>query len=195
MLTSRESDYNEATKEDFHCFDWFCIHTLPIISPKWRDISVQETKRMSKDVTATDEAYEIFVLETNKLYGLNEIEKEKKTPPANEAGDETEDEGRNVDGIVEAPLRFTSSATGYELFTEICHQVCSVRESEHCNGWEEAYQNRRSETVAASKQKNRPKNQKNRRLMLTQFATFISQLVQKNGCFNDLCHCTAQFIQ
>ena len=101
MLTSRESDYNEATKEDFHCFDWFCIHTLPIISPKWRDISVQKTKRMSEAVTATDAAYAIFVLETNKLYWFNEIEKEMKTP-ANEAGDETE-EGRNADGIVEVP--------------------------------------------------------------------------------------------
>ena len=151
VLTSRESDYNEATEGNFHCYDWFCIHALPIISPKWRDISVQETKRMSNVVTATDEAYAIFVLQkTNKLYWLNEIEKEKKTP-RDEAGNQTE-EGRNFDGIVEAPLRFTSS-DGYEVFTEICHQVCSVPENEHCNGWEEAYQNRQSETAAASKQK------------------------------------------
>lgn len=169
MMKARKQKYKEACEDDFAAFQFFVVTALSAVNSIWNRDATKLTSLMTEVVTRTDEAFALWMLESNKDKWKQQCldeDKENKEKENNDDADDDDDDDEST--------RFGSDI-GHQAFERYVTMVEKARSSEHCEEWNKELQNhlkdhlRKDKTVIEKPKKKKRKFEKNYDAMFDDF--------------------------
>lgn len=152
MMKARSKKYKEACEDEdvFAAFEWFVLVALSAVNSTWNKDATKINSLMTEVVTRTDEAFALWIIESNKDKWEQQCADEDKENGGDINEDEEDDES----------ARFGSDV-GTQAYEKYVGLVEKARSSEHCEDWNKELQNHLKDHLSKNKKAvEKPKKKK-----------------------------------